>query len=407
MENIFGESDDKIITQKALSAIKRTNEQIDIATTVEILRGLHSRKVKENQYDELKTFGVGRDVSIHNWLDYLEQMLTLGFLKTDGYEENLKITDKGNDLLRGNGTIFLLPLEYKISEVEISLYEKKNITRAEDIAFQDLLLYKRLKGLCRTIAAHRRRRINSILKEKAIQEMVRKKPTTFDEAMKIKGISGTRVQTLTILINCIRRHFDLADLDVDIEEPKESKRTRPQKQHSSRKSISVNRIQFDIEESLRDCIHWSGISGEIRSLVRWNLWQDTIISLEDLIPEETEHRDAVVRRFTDILTEGYKLQVRGESVLIPRRIEYDCNGNPVHTLLRESFEDGMNQLEHFLISEQHFPYANSGEYECSLRRWYQELEHEAIFVTSEQKAQFDALNEKYSSLPKYKASTDK
>ncbi len=61
--------------QMALSAIKRANESIRISTVIEILKGMRSPSIVRNGYDNLKTFGVGRDVSTNDWQDYLLQML--------------------------------------------------------------------------------------------------------------------------------------------------------------------------------------------------------------------------------------------------------------------------------------------------------------------------------------------
>ena len=60
-----------ILTQKALSAVVRTHENIHFGQCIEILRGINSPYVMRNQYNELKTFGVGKDVSVKDWQDYL------------------------------------------------------------------------------------------------------------------------------------------------------------------------------------------------------------------------------------------------------------------------------------------------------------------------------------------------
>ena len=53
--------------QMALSAIKRADEQIRISTTIEIVRGMRSPTVLRKGYDQLKTFGVGRDITSNRW----------------------------------------------------------------------------------------------------------------------------------------------------------------------------------------------------------------------------------------------------------------------------------------------------------------------------------------------------
>ncbi len=73
--------DGTVLTQKALSAVVRAGEHIAVGTCIEILRGMHSSAVAHNHYNELKTFGVGKDVSVQDWQAYMLQMLQMGFFE--------------------------------------------------------------------------------------------------------------------------------------------------------------------------------------------------------------------------------------------------------------------------------------------------------------------------------------
>lgn len=73
---------------KALSAIVRTNEKIHIGQCIEVLRGIKSPTVVKNHYNELKTFGVGSDVSVKDWQNYMLQMMQMGFFEI-AYNEHM------------------------------------------------------------------------------------------------------------------------------------------------------------------------------------------------------------------------------------------------------------------------------------------------------------------------------
>ena len=103
--------------------------------------------------------------------------------------------------------------------------------------------------------------------------------------------------------------------------------------------------------------------------------------------------------FTDIIAAetkkqeeaAYNVEVSAdnEMVSIKRRIEYDADGNPVHSLVCDSFDDALSKLKQFVSQNGHMPFSASGEYECSLRRWQHEIQHGIISLTPEQQQAYD------------------
>ena len=103
--------------QMALSAAKRCHEEIRISTIIEILKGMRSPTIIKHQYDKLKTFGVGKNLSINDWQDYLLQILQMGFIEIAYNDSNkVKVTAIGDDVLYGRKTAQLCKVDHSMKE---------------------------------------------------------------------------------------------------------------------------------------------------------------------------------------------------------------------------------------------------------------------------------------------------
>ena len=148
--------DGTVIVQKALSAIARTEQQISTGLLIDILRGNYSAEVTGKGYQELKTFGAGRDIPPRDWQDYLLQMLQLGYFEI-AYNENnhLKITSSGSNVLFGRTQAALVVIQHE--EAVTRKGKKKKVVIAKELPFgaaggesQDL--FEALRGLRKQLA---------------------------------------------------------------------------------------------------------------------------------------------------------------------------------------------------------------------------------------------------------------
>lgn len=69
-------------------------------------------------------------------------------------------------------------------------------------------------------------------------------------------------------------------------------------------------------------------------------------------------------------------------------------------LLLVCFEEALDKFRQFVEQNGHLPFAVSGEYECSLRRWQQEINLDIKPLTHTQYKEFEELMVSYSNLPK-------
>ena len=188
--------------QMALSAIKRTNESIRISTVIEILKGMRSPTIVRNGFDNLKTFGVGRDVSTNDWQDYLLQMLQMGFFEIAYNDGNkLKITDIGNDVLFGRKTAQLCVIDRQVNEeprkkpklkLEIPTITIPGLPPTTGI--EDPKLFEALRALRMTCANEEGFPPYIIFSDKVLHSLATIKPVSIEQFGNISGIGDHKKQ---------------------------------------------------------------------------------------------------------------------------------------------------------------------------------------------------------------------
>lgn len=185
--------DGTILVQKALSAIVRTEQQIGTYQLVEILRGTVNQEIIKKGYQQLKTFGAGRDVPARDWQDYLLQMLQLGYFEI-GYNENshLKITTAGEDVLFGR-THAQLAVIRREEKTENKRRKKKITTISKELplgipATENKTLFEALRELRKRLADEEVLPAYIILSDKVLHQLSTSKPTSIEAFGEISGI---------------------------------------------------------------------------------------------------------------------------------------------------------------------------------------------------------------------------
>ena len=188
--------------QMALSAIRRTDDSIRISTVIEILKGMHSPTVERYHYNELKTFGVGKDITTNDWQDYLLQMLQMGFIEI-AYNEGhkVKITPLGEDVLYGRRQTQLCVIDHSAKETP----KKKPRLRLEiptvtipglppTTGIEDPKLFEALRSLRATCAAEEGFPPYIVFNDKVLHSLATIKPTTLEQFGNIAGIGEHKKQ---------------------------------------------------------------------------------------------------------------------------------------------------------------------------------------------------------------------
>ena len=171
--------DGTVIAQKALSAVYRTNQQVKMDILIDILRGSSRQEVLANNYNQIKTYGAGRDLPFLDWKDYITQLLNQGLLSIDYTSGSaLKATPLSMDVLTGGEKVDLVKFEKsKPAEKKIS---KGQLVRDE--LFEQLRQWRLLTAKARGIPAY------AVFNDATLQEIAQSKPIVADDLLMIDGI---------------------------------------------------------------------------------------------------------------------------------------------------------------------------------------------------------------------------
>lgn len=222
--------DGTVLTQKALSAVVRAGEKIAVGTCIEILKGMQTPAIARNHYNELKTFGVGKDVSVRDWQTYLLQMLQMGFFEVAYNMHNqMKVTPLGWKVLKGEHQVSLAIMENKdlqsrtqgrraggrtgyagnaefgnkqgsgshlpFGDHNIPVVHAERVIFEEEMSgVEDKKLFEYLRKIRKNLADEQGYPPYIVLSDKSLHELTKMKPTTLQAFGLISGIGEFKIK---------------------------------------------------------------------------------------------------------------------------------------------------------------------------------------------------------------------
>jgi ATP-dependent DNA helicase RecQ len=187
--------DGTIIAQKALSAIARVKENEGSNRIIQILKGSQNAEIFDKNYHQLKTYGVGKDISFNHWKEYIIQLLNLGLIQIDFRDNShLKISDLGWRILKEKVNVELtepIDREKKKSKGKKSRVDSSSLDVKSSESKSELWELLRLKRS--EIANQESVPAYIIFSDQTLKHMVYDKPTTVNEFLDLPGVGNLKL----------------------------------------------------------------------------------------------------------------------------------------------------------------------------------------------------------------------
>ena len=190
--------DGTLIAQKALSAVFRSREKVAINLLIDILRGMRNQAVLQGGYDQIKTYGAGRDLPYLDWYSYVHQMLNDGLFYI-AYEEGyaLKITERGHQVLKGELPLPLRKFQPTEKAEKPTRAGKKTANAAASAAIgtPEAQLFDKLRKLRKQIADEQGVPPYVVFSDATLQEMAAERPVSRVGMLGVSGVGMKKFET--------------------------------------------------------------------------------------------------------------------------------------------------------------------------------------------------------------------
>ena len=197
--------DGTLLAQKALSGIARMKEKEGITMLINVLRGSNNAEVHAGGYFQLKTYGVGSDVSFFDWRDYIIQLANQGLIEIMYSEGSaLKVSPIGWKVLKGAQSIKLtLPITAKEKN-----RRKPKVVKMTDEGEVNTDLFTELKKLRYSISREENVPAYIIFNDKSLKAMASDLPVTENQFLAISGVGMNKMERYGEEFMAVIRKFE-------------------------------------------------------------------------------------------------------------------------------------------------------------------------------------------------------
>ena len=180
--------DGTVIAQKILSTIARLKESEATGTVIDVLRGAQNANILDKNYQEIKTYGIGKDISWNHWQHYTIQLINQGLCEIAFHKNNvLRLTDLAKAVLFNNAKV---QLSQPLSKEEQMAVRKESKSKPVN----ENSLFEKLRQLRFQISLQENIPAYLVFNDATLKEMESKKPVTSEAFKEINGVGQRKLE---------------------------------------------------------------------------------------------------------------------------------------------------------------------------------------------------------------------
>ncbi|MFT4753879.1 MAG: ATP-dependent DNA helicase RecQ [Salibacteraceae bacterium] len=178
--------DGTVLAQKVLSTMARVHQKEAIGTLIDVLRGSNNSHIIEKGLNQVKTFGIGKEVSWAHWQQYIIQMMNQGLAELAFHKNNaLELTPIAEEVLfKGRKVELTLPVEKDQKKTKAAPKRAASPEKKSG-------LFEHLRAIRSGLAKEQGVPAYLVFSDATLKEMEKYIPRTESEMMQISGV-GTR-----------------------------------------------------------------------------------------------------------------------------------------------------------------------------------------------------------------------
>lgn len=187
--------DGSLIAQKFLSCVYRIKEKsgfnVGLNHLIEVLTGAESEKIERWGHQNLSTYGIGKDVSRSEWMQYGRELLRLGYVEQNAERFNtIELTQLGKLSLKKRAPIMLTKplLTAKLGKEK----RKTAQSRTGELACNEAL-FDKLKILRKKLADERRVPAYIVFSDVTLKGMASRLPRSEAELLDVSGVGEKKL----------------------------------------------------------------------------------------------------------------------------------------------------------------------------------------------------------------------